>query len=110
MTDKPAVVIDNGCYEIKAGLATGTEPSAVFPSIVGRFKVPVKIQIDTFFGHEAVRRRGFLRLNHPVEHGLVTDWGNMEKLLHYTIMEKLAVETEEQPVRLFPNDPPSLRV
>jgi actin-related protein len=78
-----AVVIDNGSGMCKAGIAGDDAPRCVFPSIVGRPKVP-GIMVggadkDTFIGEEAQAKRGILALKYPIEHGIITSWEDMEK-------------------------------
>merc|ERR1711974_167525 len=39
-------------------------------------------------------------LKYPVEHGIITNWDDMEKILHHTFYNKLRVAPEEHPVLL----------
>ena len=41
--------------------------------------VGVKLQ-DYYVGAEAHSKRGILRLSYPVQHGVVTNWDDMEKV------------------------------
>ena len=40
------------------------------------------------------------RCKYPIEHGIVTNWDDMEKLWHHTFYYKLRVAPEEHPVLL----------
>ena len=78
-----ALVVDNGSGMCKAGFAGDDAPKSVFPSIVGATKDAHDHDwhgyMDTYIGDDAQGRRGVLTLKYPIEHGIVTNWDDMER-------------------------------
>jgi centractin len=62
------------------------------------------IEGDTFIGKRAQELRGLLRLSYPLEHGVVTNWEEMELIWHHVYTHELKTEAEEHPV-LFTEAP-----
>ncbi|KAJ3294635.1 Actin-2 [Borealophlyctis nickersoniae] len=103
LTNQP-VVIDNGSGVIKGGFAGDDLPKCFFPSFVGRPKhvriMAGAVEGDTFIGKKAQELRGLLRIRYPMEHGIVTDWDDMERIWQYIYTEELKTLSEEHPVLL----------
>ncbi|KAH9391697.1 hypothetical protein TYRP_022715 [Tyrophagus putrescentiae] len=102
--EKVPVVIDNGSGVCKAGFAGDDKPSAVFPSIVGvpKYTGIMAGMFDKmiYIGDEAQSKRGICTLKYPINHGIVTNWDDMEKIWQHTFINELRVSPEDQPVLL----------
>jgi len=99
-----ALVVDNGSGMVKAGFSGEDAPRCVFPSIIGRPKNPMAMvgmeKKDVYVGEEAQQKRGILNLKYPIEHGIITNWGDMELIWKETFENQLRVAAEEHPVLL----------
>lgn len=106
MEENTSLVIDNGSGIVKAGFSGEDAPCCVFPSIVGvpRYKNSMRMagsgNKNIFVGDDAQAKRGVLKLRYPIEHGVVSDWNDMERIWEYTFYDQLRVEPEERNVLL----------
>lgn len=66
---------------------------------VGRPKHPRimagAIQDNLFIGRRAQELRGLLKIKYPMEHGVVTDWDDMERIWGWVYAEGLKALSEE---------------
>jgi len=93
------IVLDNGSGTIRAGFAGEDNPKCYFPSFVGRPKhlrvLAGALEGDVFIGQRAQELRGLLRIRYPLEHGIVTDWDDMERIWEWVYGEGLKTLSEE---------------
>ncbi|KAK7563964.1 actin-domain-containing protein [Phyllosticta citricarpa] len=98
------IVIDNGSGTIRAGFAGQDVPKCYFNSWVGRPKhvraLAGALEGDFFIGKKADGLKGLLKINYPLEHGVVTDWDDMERIWQYLYTEELKTVSEDHPVLL----------
>jgi len=78
-----AIVLDNGGSSIKAGWNRDDKPCCVLPTVTGLPKVARGRRLDSgqktlYVGAQALSRKKILKLQAPIEHGVVTDWVAME--------------------------------
>ncbi|KAK3095996.1 hypothetical protein FSP39_021825, partial [Pinctada imbricata] len=94
-----------GSGVIKAGFAGDQVPKYHFPNFVGRPKhvrvMAGALEGDVFLGPDAEEHRGLLMIRYPMEHGIVKDWNDMERIWQYIYSkDQLQTFSEEHPVLL----------
>lgn len=93
------IVLDNGSGTIRAGFAGDDLPKIYFPSFVGRPKhlrvLAGALEGDVFIGTRAQELRGLLKIRYPLEHGIVTDWDDMERIWEWVYGEGLKTLSED---------------
>jgi actin-related protein len=101
---KRPLVMDTGSGVLKAGFAGEDMPCTVMPCIVGRSKFVTAMfslsHKEYYVGEEAQKKRGALQLKYPLEHGIVTDWDDMEKVWRHAYCNELRIVPAEHPVLL----------
>lgn len=99
MSEEQTIVIDNGSGMVKAGIAGEECPRSVFPAIVGYPKHDSAMtgvnQSSFYLGEEAMAKKGVLNIKYPIEHGIVKDWDDMQRVWEYTFTNMLRVKPEE---------------
>lgn len=75
------------------------------PHSVGRPKhvrvMAGALEGDVFIGRKAQEFRGLLKIKYPMEHGIVTDWDDMERIWNWVYAEELGTLSEEVRTYLF---------
>uniref|UniRef100_A0A8B9LF68 Beta-centractin n=1 Tax=Astyanax mexicanus TaxID=7994 RepID=A0A8B9LF68_ASTMX len=99
------MILNPGSGAIKAGFAGDQIPKYCFPNYVGRPKhvrvMAGALEGDLFIGPKAEEHRGLLSVRYPMEHGIVKDWNDMERIWQYVYSkEQLQTFSEEHPVLL----------
>ena len=59
------------------------------------------VEGDVFIGRKAQELRGLLKIRYPIEHGIVSDWDDMERIWKYIYEEELKTASEEVRVKKF---------
>ena len=57
------------------------------------------VEGDVFIGRKAQELRGLLKIKYPIEHGIVSDWDDMERIWKYIYEEELKTASEEVRVK-----------
>ncbi len=113
MGDLVTVVVDNGSGLCKAGFAGEDVPRVLLPTVIGyprkgkkhgtlgRFVRKLKTsKKDYYVGNEAQLKRNILDLEWPIEHGLVTNFDDMEKIWQHIFYKELRIAPEEHTILL----------
>ncbi|CAK71568.1 unnamed protein product (macronuclear) [Paramecium tetraurelia] len=104
--EHPAVVIDNGSGQCKAGIAGDDAPRCCFPAVVGRPKHQgIMVGMDSkeaYVGDEAQAKRGVLALKYPIDNGIVNNWDDMERIWHHAFLQRIESHTRRPPSSFRP--------
>ncbi|KAK8886051.1 hypothetical protein M9Y10_041511 [Tritrichomonas musculus] len=105
------VVIDNGAYQMRAGLGGEKEPTCVIPSIIGMPKTTQPNVKDYYVGADVFSQSSILKLFCPIENRVITNFEGMEKVWTHIITNQLKLEPETHPVLMTesPQNPKSCR-
>ena len=100
--ENAAIVLDNGSGVIKAGFSGDDAPRAVFNNVIGRAAYrPIMLGMGTkefYVGDELTKMRGILSLRHPITHGVINNFDDMEKIWHYAFNDLLKIDPSQHNV------------
>lgn len=106
------IVIDNGSGNIRAGYSGDDLPRVNYSNLWGKPKynkvkyLPSDIKEDErFIGNEAQKQRGILKLEYPIDHGVVQDWNAMEMIWQYSITNGLNIDNLSEHPMLITEEP-----
>lgn len=103
-TTAPACVIDNGTGYTKMGYAGNCEPHFIVPTLIAtaeektshiRSRAADVADLDFHIGEMAQYHSKTHQINYPINHGLIENWDNMEKLWQRCIFKYLRAEPED---------------
>ena len=57
-------------------------------------------QKDSYISDEAESKRGIITLKYPIDHDIVNNWDDTEKICHHTFFNSLHIEPDDHPVPL----------
>ena len=85
--DLPPIIIERGSSSMKAGFGGDASALIKFPSIVGRSKDANSsiLKQHCYIGRDAKANRSLLRIKHPIEFGIVTNWDDMVRCILHLI-------------------------
>jgi len=93
------IVLDNGSSTVRIGFAGDDSPRVVLPNIIGDSPhVPTTSTVnntekESFIGDKALEHKNVLNLRYPMEHGIVTNWDDMETIWRYGLHHELGLST-----------------
>ncbi|MFO7797069.1 MAG: double zinc ribbon domain-containing protein [Promethearchaeati archaeon] len=111
MTLRPGtpIILDVGSAYTKIGFAGESGPRYVFPSITGTEKYKtVMVDIDArniYVGNDAMKMRGVLKINHPIERGVILDWDDWYQILNHAFYTLLRIENPSDHPILYVESP-----
>lgn len=95
-SDTRPVVIDNGSQTCKAGFAGDQNPTVIVNSFNG-----IDPQTnDVYISNDAYSKADILNLKYPINHRIITNWEDMEKIWNYIFTNQLHIESSSHPILL----------
>ncbi len=103
------VIIDIGSAYTKVGFAGEKKPRHIFPSITGTEKYKaVMADVSTrslYVGDDAMRMRGVLKISHPIQRGVISDWNAYYEIVNHIIYNVLRLESLSDYPLLYAEQP-----
>ena len=99
--EKKYIVIDNGSDTCQVGFSGDEGPLSIVPSYAGypNYNPPLLSDKNrSYLGEDAQNNLGILRLSYPINHGMMSNWDDMEKIYNYIFTNKLKIDPVEHKV------------
>ncbi|XP_019624567.1 PREDICTED: actin-3-like isoform X1 [Branchiostoma belcheri] len=97
-----AVVLDNGSYSIKAGVAGDFSPTANIRNVIGRMRGNYNelytSDDDKYIGDDAIVSQGRLTFDYPMHDGSVKNWRDLEAVWDHVTRSELGKSLGDRPV------------
>jgi actin beta/gamma 1 len=87
------LVVDNGCYQIKAGFASDDAPRCVIANAIGAAESG-----ESFVGDNAQCKRDIVDISCPISRGVIGDWDSMEMIWDYVFTSELRTSPVNKPI------------
>ena len=102
--ERPHVIIDNGSSYMKCGLSGEEGPRAVIRSCVGypkKYSGFGGIKKNFYIGEDIKSKEGLLNYNYPINHGIIENWDEMERIWGHLFTNELRCAPEEHNIFLI---------
>jgi len=87
----------------RAGFAGDDMPIAVFPTVIGKPKIPTSSSKEIYVANEALDHRAFT-ITHPVRKGVIENWDDINEIVFHATTNQLKISTETYPI-IFAESP-----
>ncbi|MCP4443226.1 MAG: hypothetical protein GY810_30350 [Aureispira sp.] len=98
------IIIHLDNQKIHIGFAGQTTAKAIFPAVVGHSKTSGGMMgmgsKTTYVGNDAISKQSTLTLNYPIQNGKITNWKDLEKVLHHALYNELEVTPEDHSIMI----------
>lgn len=91
-----SIIVDVGSAYVKVGFSGESGPRFIFPCLTGTEKYKaVMADVSTksiYVGDDAMKRRGILKVSHPIQRGTIMSWEDYYAILNHIFYTLLRIE------------------
>jgi len=107
MDNNNFIILDIGSGYCKAGFSTDEEPKIVTPTIIGHPKGIESENTDDntnlFFGQNALNKKNLVKIEHPIQKGIITNWKDLDFFLENLFKNELKIEPKNYGILITEN-------